>query len=270
MRQGQTLVFSSYGQDPLYHQGVVFNYLRTQAKGLIPGECRVAVYTDKPSFYKDLPLEVHDISESIKEWTLDGKYHFRIKNLVLQNALKTYGGTLIHLDSDILIEKNLNILFDLINDKSALLYLNEGPVLKKKKAYTNLIQSNSSEFLKYHADLNQINMYGSAVIGINASMLSAIEQADLFIKDWLEKVDAHTVEQFALSEALIKNGVKITPVASMTTSYSTSGSKAYARERIEEFFVLAKDMKLHDQLTCASQWSTRRPLSVWLKQKLKA
>ncbi len=188
--------------------------------------------------------------------------------MVLQNALKSYGGTIIHLDSDILINKNLNVLFELINDKSALLYLNEGSVLKKKKAYLKLIQSESSEFLKYYADLNKINMYGSAVIGVNQSMLVAVEQADVFIKDWLDKVDAHTVEQFALSEALIRSGVSITPVASMTTSYSTSGSKAYARERIEKFFIFSKAMKFKDKLIIAGDWHTRRPFSVWLRQKI--
>jgi hypothetical protein len=111
-------------------------------------------------------------------------------------------------------------------------------------------------------------MYGSAVIGINQSMLSAIEQADLLIKDWLDKVDAHTVEQFALSEALIRNGVRITPVASMTTSYSTSGSKAYARGRIEDFFCLTKEMILSDKLYFAKKWKIRRSLSVWISQKM--
>jgi heptosyltransferase-3 len=268
MLNNQTLVFSAYGKDPLYHQGVVFNYLKTQAKGFIPTECRVVVYTDKPDFYKDFPLGIHDISPMVNEWTLDGRYHFRIKNLVLQNALKSYGGKIIHLDSDILIKKNLDTFLDLISNKSAVLYLNEGSVLKKKKAYFNLINSNSSEFLKYHTDLNSINMYGSAVIGINQSMLSTVEQADLLIKDWLDKVDAHTVEQFALSEALIWSGVAITPVASMTTSYSTSGSKAYARERIEEFFNFTKNMEFKDKLISAKNWPIRRPFGVWLKQKL--
>jgi hypothetical protein len=228
----------------------------------------VVVYTDKPDFYQGLPLDIIDISNFIDEWTLGGKYHFRIKNLVLQKAIEQYQGSIIHLDSDILVEKDLNLFFNLINDKSALLYLNEGSVLKKKNPYVGLIRRESNDFLRYYADFNKINMYGSAVIGISSSMLRAIKQADEFIRNWLDQVDAHTVEQFALSEALIRNGINITPVVSMTTSYSTSGSKAYARKRIEEFFSLTKEMEFFNKLNFAKKWKIRRSLSVWIFQKM--
>lgn len=268
MKDKKTLIYSAYGLDELYHLGVIFNFLKSKSKGIIPDDCSVVVYTDKCDLFKDVPIQVIDISEYMDEWTLDSAYHFRIKNLVLQDAINRFGGTLIHLDSDIFIEKNINNIFELIKDDNAVLYKMEGRAIRSNAEYLNLIENKENLFRNFYDDLNQVCMYGSAVIGINESMYEIIKEADRFIIKWSQEVGAHTVEQFALSESLLRAKIHITTVFSMTSSYSSSGSKIHARQRINEYFLATKNSDYIEKINLINNWNVRRTFFVWLKQKL--
>jgi heptosyltransferase-3 len=267
MNTPQTIIYVSYGTDQLYHSGVLFNWLRLIGLGYVKSVDNIIIYTDQPKFYDGYPVTVRKITPTeIADWTLDGRYHFRIKTKALIEATNLYGGKLLLIDSDRLINKPLNKIFDTISSNTCLFAANEGAL---GADYEEILNSEKNDFLKHHKDLTHVNMYCSALIGVSSSMLSAIKLADKLMIQWLPKTNAHTVEQFAISQALLREGNTIVSAAKWLDDFNSKGKKAHAKQRINSFFISTQDLSFDEKAQIAAKWDLRRSFIVWLKQKFK-
>ncbi len=267
MNQTLTVIYVAWGNDEVYHSGVLFNWLRLTGLGYAKGIDHAVVYTDQPSYYVNYPVTVRALTPSeIQDWTLDGRYFFRIKTKVLAEAISQFGGKVLHIDSDILIERPLTDLFKLVTPQQSIFASNDGPVCSE---YDAILQAEHDEFLRYYTNIKQVSMYGSAILGVSQEMTEAVDQADLLMLKWIPQTKAHTIEQFSISEALIRSGVAIKDLPKHYDDFNSKGKKAYAKLRIQEFFNTTRGLSFEEKAKWAATWRVQRTPWVWLKQKLK-
>jgi hypothetical protein len=267
MNQPLTVIYVAWGNDEVYHSGVLFNWLRLTGLGYAKGIDQAVVYTDQPSYYANYPMTVRALTPSeMQDWTLDGRYFFRIKTKVLAEAISQFGGKVLHIDSDILIKRPLREVFEHIAEHQSLFAANEGPLCAD---YLEILETERSDFLNFYDDTSQVNMYCSALTGVSSRNLPAVLDADGMMVHWLKKTTAHTVEQFAISESLLRHGNKLTSATGWFDDFNSKGKKAYAKLRIAEFFSATQGMSFEEKAKRAATWRVQRTPWVWLKQKLK-
>jgi hypothetical protein len=267
MNQPLTVIYVSWGDDDIYHTGVLFNWLRLVGLGYAKGVTNAVVYTDHPEYYADYPLQTRTINaDELAQWSLNGQYFFRIKAKTLAEAVHQFGGKVLHIDSDILIERPLIELFNFVTPKQSIFALNEGRVCSE---YDAILNAEHDDFLRYYSDLKQVNMYGSAILGVSHEMKEAVDAADELILKWIPQTKAHTIEQFSISEALIRSGVSLKDLPGSYDDFNSKGKKAYAKLRIRDFFNATQGLSFEDKANAAAKWRVQRTPWVWLKQKLK-
>lgn len=269
MNQSLTVIYVAWGNDAIYHSGVLFNWLRLVGLGYTHDVTQVVVYTDHPELYEGYPLRTRFITpDELTQWSMNGSYFFRIKAKVLSEAIHQFGGKVLHIDSDsdILIERPLTDLFNLVTPKQSIFASNDGPVCSE---YDAILHAERHDFLRYYADIKQVSMYGSAILGVSHEMAAAVDRADQLMLNWIPQTKAHTIEQFSVSEALIRSGVTIKDLPKLYDDFNSKGKKAYAKLRIEEFFNVTQGLSFEEKAKLAATWRVHRTPWVWLKQKLK-
>ncbi|WP_047049104.1 hypothetical protein [Vibrio mexicanus] len=261
-----------YGDDLTYYQGAKFSLLSFLANCPENGQPNVYVLTEKPDFFSDLPFTVFPISREQKaDWTCDGKYHFRIKNRGLKYIIGVIPESVdkfLFFDADTHFKPTSAALFEMISAEKAVLFYPE----------TNIYNVNeSSEYGKLKGKEITLSdgglysltpsstMWNSGVIGVSRSMMSNIDYADNLILGMMElDCQAHTIEQFALSEALVRD-FQLSPAREYVNDYSTSGQKNWARIVLQRFFEENGDKPFEEQVELAKTLSFRRPLSEVIK-----
>ena len=258
---------AAYGSDIFYHYGAIFAALRIlgsfQSSGDRP---EIWVYTDKPDLFSGYPVcAIHLSSEKISDWSLDGRYHFRIKNRVLVDALSKGCSSLLFLDSDMVVNGRTDKDFRSITGGAAVLHSEEGKAYRTNAAYRGLkdlsLRVGSGSFPLSGAE----PMWRSSVIGVSSAMVEALNQADELICQLVGQIEAHTIEQFALGVALSR----VTQVHASKTrfvDYSDYFNKAIARERLSVFFRNFGTSSVEAQIAAARGL---RPTSALERFKLK-
>ena len=77
----QILLYIVYGDDQVYYDGAIFSFL-TFMHWLEADSCiEIYLLTEKPEKFIGYPVNLILMSDQQKnEWSLNGQYHFRIKN----------------------------------------------------------------------------------------------------------------------------------------------------------------------------------------------
>ncbi|MGC9460107.1 hypothetical protein [Vibrio genomosp. F10] len=264
----KAIVSIVYGDNATYYNGSKFSILSFLSQLPQSHWPKVYILTEQPDRFSGFPFEVMGLTcDQKKEWTCDGRYHFRIKNrglkFVLENADSDIGKFLFF-DADTHFKTTSNTLFELVGENEALLFypetnINDAPSnseygkLKGKKIPT-------STGIDYELQTSS-TMWNSGVIGVSRSMLPNIEYADDLILGMMD-IDcrAHTIEQFALSEALVKD-FNLNAAREYVNDYSTSGQKAWARIVLERFFEEHGNKPFEEQVRLAKDVSFKRPLA---------
>lgn len=268
------LLYIVYGEDQTYYDGVKFSYLTF--KNWITDNCKIetVVLTEKPDLFLNYPFETLLMSQSQKnEWSLNGSYHFRIKNRGLAfviDKLKLKGSDkILFLDADTYFHQSPLPLFNLIKSKQAVFYLNEG-LIHKRKRFRIYVESLDGKDIDIDGEnyklSNESAMWGSLMVGITANMRSSVDWADKLIVKFFDIVPAHTIEPFALSESLLRN-YSIVEGKKYVSLYSTSRKKEYARKVLSDFFSEHNSKSIEEQIQLAQQVIIKRPISVVLKQR---
>jgi len=260
-------VLAAYGQDSFYHYGAVFAALRILAAFRErQNRPEIWVYTDRRDLFSGYPVSVIDLSPAkISDWSLDGRYHFRIKNRVLVDALARGCSYLLFLDSDMVVKDRTDKDFITIMKGHAVLHIEEGKACRINAAYHGL----QDICFKVGSEVFQLSgaetMWRSSVIGVSSAMIEAVNQADELICQMVGRVAAHTLEQFALGVALSRV-TKIHASKTRFIDYSDYYDKAIAKERLSMFFKRFGSSNVEAQID-ASQ--TLRPTSSIERFKLK-
>jgi hypothetical protein len=268
------LCYIVYGDDQAYYDGAIFSFLTFKNWIKDDDEIEVVVLTEKPKKFKGYPIKVIAMNKNQKkEWSLDGSYNFRIKNRGLAyifDELKLIGSDkILFFDTDTYFHKSPLMLFDLISPNQALMYLNEGQVYKRKRfsPYVDNLEGKKIQIQDEFYELSKNSaLWGSLLVGVSANMRSSIEWADELLLNFFDMIPAHTIEEFALSEALLRK-YKLIEGKKFVSLYSTSRKKEYASKVLSNFFEKNKSLEIIKQVSLAQKVRIQRPLYVVLKQR---
>lgn len=260
-------MLAAYGDDIFYHYGAVFAALR------ILGWCRrnevnpeIWIYTDKPDLFSGYPVYViHLTPENISDWSLRGRYHFRIKNRVLVDALTRGCSSLLFLDSDMVVTGRTDRDFHMLSTGVAIMHGSEGRAQKTNAAYRGLRDLRLSMGSTCLQLTGEEPMWRSSVIGVSSAMVEALNHADEIMCQLVGQIDAHTIEQFVLGVALSR-ATRVHASKTRFIDYSDYFNKAIARERLSLFFKSFGDSSVEAQIAAARRL---QPTSVIERFKLK-
>ncbi len=276
MSGSKTLLYIVYGTDPMYYKSVKFSILSLMNFISQEDKINIVVLSEKPEEFSSYPIKVIPITQEQKdEWSLNNKYHFRIKNrglkFILEYLKLNEEDKVLYIDADSYFKKSPLDLFDLINSNQALLYVKEGLIYQKKryKAYVDSLNNINIPIENYTYTLSKTSaMWGSAIVGITVSMKHNIDFADKLMLKFIEMVPSHTVEQFSLAESLSKE-YNLVSGKKLINLYSTSAKMEYAKKILINFFKEYSNLPLEEQIKKASKTKITRPIGTIITQRLK-
>jgi hypothetical protein len=269
------LLYIVFGEDQGYYDGAKFSLLTFKNWVLSEDQVEIVILTENPKEFESYPVRVFPISsQQMNEWSLDGKYHFRVKNrgmayIMDQLKLKDQD-KILFLDTDTYFHKSSLPLFDLIKPNQALFYLNEGLIYKRKrfKVYIDHLEGKS---IKIDNDIYELSkdsaMWGSLMVGIMPNMRPNLDWADKLMLIFVDMVPSHTIEPFSLAESLLRK-YKLTEGKKYVSLYSTSRKKVHAIEIITEFFKNFGSYPLDQQILLAQKVTIKRSAFKVLKQRI--
>jgi len=272
----KVVLYIVYGDDDAYYQGAQFSILTFMHWASNKDEVEIYVLTEKPEKFTGFQANILVMTMTHKQkidWSLNGKYHFRIKNrglaFVMDSLKLEENDKILFFDTDTYFHKSPLPLFDLIQPNQALFYLNEGLIYKRKRfdVYVKSLEGQSIEIEGQNYLLSkQSALWGSLMVGIMPNMRPSLEWADLLMQKFYEIVPSHTIEPFALSESLLKN-YKLVEGKNYVSLYSTSRKKDYVKNILSIFFKKNKFLSIEEQVYLAQKIKIKRPLFVILKQR---
>lgn len=268
------LLYVVYGEDQGYYDGAKFSLLTFKNWVLIEDPVEIVILTENPKEFESYPVKVFPISsQQMNEWSLNGKYHFRVKNrgmayIMDQLELKEQD-KILFLDTDTYFHKSPLPLFDLIKPDQALFYLNEGLIYKRKrfKVYIDHLEGKSIKIDNIIYELSKDSaMWGSLLVGIMPNMRSNLDWADKLMLVFVDMVPSHTIEPFSLAESLLRK-YKLTEGKKYVSLYSTSRKKVHAIEIISDFLKFFGAYPIDQQILLAQKVTIKRSAFKVLKQR---
>jgi len=270
-------VLIAYGESQSYVESAKYQILRSWSWYKHHSVC---VVTDKPDLFLKFPVRVLALnSNQRKLWSvpsLVGADHFGIKIKALRWAIESSPCSRnLLLDVDMRWIRDPSMLRDLISRRSAIMYQDEGLIFNSKnqsnRRFEEALRGSKHQITSDGYAISQHSrMQGSAVIGLHREHLTILDESyDLFTA-LNPIVPAHTVEQFALSEALRLSKIHVFFAKKYTTHWSTSGKKMYADLVLSKFFANYCDKDFDQLVKLACGVRIDRPVRVLLKQKAKA
>jgi hypothetical protein len=269
----KVILYIVYGDDQGYYDGAKFSFL-TFKYWIKNNDIEIVVLTEKPKEFIGYGVKVIAMSDDDKdEWSINGKYHFRIKNrglaFVMDKLKLKEEDKILFFDVDTYFHKSPLYLFKLIQPNQALFYLNEG-LIHKRKRFAVYIKSLKGKQITIESQTYELSeksaLWGSLMVGIMPNMRPSLEWADLLMLKFYELVPSHTIEPFSLSESLLKK-YKLVEGKNFISQYSTSRKKKYARKILTEFFLKNKLLHINEQIHLAQKVKIKRPLYIILKQR---
>ena len=270
----KVLLYIVYGENQGYYDGAKFSFLTFVNWINADSKIEVVILTEKPDEFYHYPVQSILLSKKQKnDWSLNGKYHFRIKNRGLAyiiNFLKLeVEDKILFLDTDTYFMKSPLPLFDLIQPNQALFYLNEGLIYKRKRfsIYVDSLEGKVIEIENINYKLSKKSaMWGSLMIGIMPNMYPSLQWADKLLLKFIDIVPAHTIEPFSLSESLLLK-YKIVEGKKLVNMYSTSRKKEYAVKILSQFFKNYSSIPIDQQIKLAQKVKLKRSLFTIIKQR---
>lgn len=263
-----------YGENQTYYDGVKYSFLTFLNWVSDNDPIEIVVLTQKPDEFSNFPINVIKLSaDQIYRWSIQGAYHFRIKNRGLAFLMDELNlkieDKILFFDADTYFHKSPLNLFNLIKSNQALFYLNEGLIYKRKRfdVYVKHLEGKTIEIEDKKYQLSKKSaLWGSLMIGIMPNMRHSLEWADLLMLKFYEIVPSHTIEPFSLSESLLKD-YKIVEGKRFVSLYSTSRKKIYASMIISKFFEETKSLNIDELILLSQNVKLKRPILTIIKQR---
>jgi heptosyltransferase-3 len=269
------LLYIVFGEEKGYYDGAKFSFLTFMNWKLSEDQVEVVILTEYPDEFISYPVTIFPISpEKLNEWSLNGKYHFRIKNrgmaYIMDQLSLSDQDKILFLDTDTYFNKSPLPLFDLIQSNQALFYLNEGLIYERKRfqVYIDYLEGRKIEIDGDFYELSMKSaMWGSLMVGIMPNMRPSLDWADKLMQVFIDIVPAHTIEPFSLAESL-KKKYKITEGKKYVSLYSTSRKKEHAIPIISNFFKKHYQLSIDNQISSAQKVIIRRSPFKVIKQRV--
>ena len=270
----KVLLYIVYGEDQAYYGSAIYSFLTFKHWVNDSDQIEMVVLTEKPEKFESYPIKTFLMTDNqVNEWSLNGAYHFRIKNRGLAFVMDKLGlkefDKILFLDVDTYFHKSPLPLFDLILSNQALFYLNEGLIYDRKRffVYVKHLEGRVIEIDNEFYEISKKSaLWGSLMVGINANMRPSLEWSDKLMLKFFDLVPVHTIEPFALSESLLRK-YKIVEGKNYVSLYSTSRKKEYAKNILSTFFEKNKLLRVDEQVFLAQKIKIKRPLFIVFKQR---
>ena len=154
-----------------------------------------------------------------------------------------------------------------------IIYQDEGTIIgSKNKSIQRFKEGLSGHLLPWAGGMYKLEaesrMYGSAIIGMCHKHLDLINDAFDLFKVLSPYVQAHTVEQFSLSECLRLNKVEVFEGRKYTNDWSSTGKKDYLTPILAQFFEKEGEHEFNAHLEKWKSIPLRRPAQEFFKQKI--
>lgn len=223
----RSLIFLSYGLDPVRIGETKFAVLSAMRRLRERDAVEIVIYTDAPRVFTSLGVEAREIRpEELAAWRGPTGYGHRVKPMVLRDALRTRGGSVVLADSDTWFKKSPARLFSRVGPGRACLHLAEGPLsLSFNPDNRRLADSLSSSPTGRLREIPpNLVMWNSGVVGVHESDVSLVDDALAVLDDLLDTDgNVHTVEQVALSFVLANRALRLRPTNDIVFHYWWDG-----------------------------------------------
>lgn len=228
-------IFIEYGNKDIYFQELKYSLMTLKSMHELSADM-VWVYTENVSRYEHLPLKAISIQDKLANYSLQGKYHFRIKPNVIKDALSDLpaGWKLVFLDTDTYINQSLVARVSAVRSNLALMNR-----LEKRNPYPNAVLNDLSlpSGRVYAYSPTETLMYNSGVLGLCVEHMPVLEDAIAITDGMLAAgVNFHTIEQTAVSEAFRIHKIGIEEVHKEVTHYWGKTDKKFMHHQLRKIF----------------------------------
>ena len=257
MTSSAKFIYVEFGDNKRYKLELLYS-LSTLLKHNKLEATDVIIYTETPDFYKSINVTIISIKDRVQTYSNNWTYTFRIKPCVIVEALREFNCPILFLDTDTIIKANLSPLINAVSDKQV--FLNR---LEKINPYPSITQFATSlpHSGNYQYDHIKSWMHNSGIIAVNELHIPIFEDAIHLLDDMrLAGIEAHTIEQTALSEILRINKIKVGGVKSSVVAHYCRGAE--------------KEYMAHQLFKRLGQWhndglpSTKSPIRLsWIRAR---
>lgn len=200
------LVYLTYGQGPHVDELVYSVFSARQLLGRNDTHCRIIIYTDDGSPFRDLPVHLECRSrEVLADWAGPLNFNHRRKIFAIKDALGKFGDRILYCDADTYFLRHPTAVFSRIHPGRSLMHVREG--------YLNEANGAGLEPFLRDTELRTITgarweigrdavMFNAGVIGMHEADIGLLDDIVYLTDQIYPHVRIHTVEQFAFSVCL--------------------------------------------------------------------
>ena len=220
-------VYLAFGKDDRFYLEASYS-IGTLLKQIDPRTARVIVFTDNPERVQSWPVICESIADDLEAMKGKTGFSFRVKICAILKCFDLHPGNVIFLDTDTFLRKSVKTIAQGIRPGVGLMdffYHSDGlPMLAGFQ--TTLPDGTIYRYEK------ESWMYNSGVIGLHQADRRVAELALLLCDAFLAAgYRRHTLEQFAVSEAMRLCGIKIVKTKSAIIHYCRPTRRKYVHHQ---------------------------------------
>jgi hypothetical protein len=224
-------VYLCYGPSPATPREIRYS-IETLLPEIGRDGSRIAVFTDSPERFRDLAVELIDISADLENIRGDFGYGHRAKPAVLARALRHFRRPCVLLDSDSFIRAGFAAAVSEALATGAAMnhFVRADPYPDFGPFTTDLPRLG-----RYDLDRNKSVMLNSGLVAARFEHLPLLDDAVTLIgRLWAGGLARHDIEQFAIAEAFRLGGVPVRLIDREFEHYCPRWSRRYMRRRLRE------------------------------------
>lgn len=225
------IIFIEYGAQVRFLNQTKYSVMTLQSFNNL-SKSDIIIYTEQPEKYEQMAVTTRSIVDKVFDYSLGGKYHFRIKPCVLLDALREHECPILFLDTDTFCNADLTKKIASINTDNVLMNIFE--TINPYPEFTMGSFELPSGIIYSH-DPKKTKMFNSGVIGVDKGHELALKDA-IFIIDKMQHngIKRHTAEQTAISEAFRIHNIQISELHKEITHYTRGTGKDYMDDMIKK------------------------------------
>jgi len=266
-----------YGGRLDYYHGAKYQILRLVSKFFDPSRNTITVLTDRPDLFEHYPVNILELTNSQKlQWSLNGLQHFGIKLKGFEYAMMNVDSEIsIISDTDMYWIKNPILAANKVKESGAIMmYQNEGTIYgTRNRSIQRFEEGLKGKVFHVNEESYRLSrtseMWASNIIALPTQKSYLINDAYHLFSQLEPFVDAHTVEQFAVSETLRLRGIPKISGKRLLGSWSSTGRKLHVAAQLKEFFTEHGENEFDDHFSNWKSIKIKRPFATLIDQKFK-
>lgn len=294
------LCYVVYGNNDIYYEGIklsVLSFFNQIDKDKRP---MVVILSQRPDYFKTwqdnqaftlINLNLSD--ELLKSCTQDD-YYYRLKtvglayiiDILTHYHIANHDSKFLFFDSDTYFLNNPLPLYQMIDDKTVVMYKQEPKIFRHKK-YRNYVYGEADKngvtglkdkSLNYLSPIHQqqrfyqlqenTSMFSSLIMGVKSNSVSYLLESAELMYPVRALTNARTVEQFCFAE-IFKQHFNIAIGKNYVRHFSRRRQKAYVEQQMKDFWQHYPDDDFNRQLLGIQSIQFERPLWLVLAQAIK-